>query len=345
MINFDFQTIKNKGKKEIDDSQNLKELDEIWQKYLGKKGEITHILRFLKDLPKEKRGDVGKEANILKKFFKEEIEKAKKELKNRFDKESTKKNFIDITIPGKKIETGHLHPLTSIRMEVEKIFESMGFSIVEGPHIETEWYNFDALNIPKDHPARDLWDTLWLKEEKKNQKLLLRTHTSPVQVRYMEKNNPPLRIIVPGRVFRHESSNVSHDIQFHQIEGLMVDKDISVADFKGITNEFLKRFFKKKIITRLRPGYFPFVEPAFEIDFQCLICGGRGCPTCRQEGWIEICPGGMVHPNVFKAAGLNPKEWQGFAFGIGFDRLVMMRYKIEDIRLLFSGDLRFLKQF
>jgi len=341
----DFQALKNQSEKETEGAQNLKELDEIWRKYLGKKGEITRILGFLKGLPKEKRGEVGKEVNILKKFLEEKIKEKKKELRDLMEKESVKKSFIDITIPGKKIETGHLHPLTLIRMEVEKIFESMGFSIVEGPHIETEWYNFDALNIPKDHPARDLWDTFWLKEKQKNQRLLLRTHTSPVQVRYMEKNNPPLRIIVPGRVFRHESSDASHDIQFYQIEGLMVDKEISVADFKGITDEFLKRFFKRKIITRLRPGFFPFVEPAFEIDFQCFICGGKGCSTCGQEGWIEICPGGMVHPNVFKAAGLNPKEWQGFAFGIGFDRLVMMRYKIEDIRLLYSGDLRFLKQF
>jgi phenylalanyl-tRNA synthetase alpha chain len=202
----------------------------------------------LKDLPKEKRGEVGREANLIKKFLEEKIENQKIELKEINEKERESNNLIDITVPGKKIETGHLHPLTLIRQEVQEIFESMGFSIIEGPHIENEWYNFDALNVPKEHPSRDLWDTFWLKEKQKNQKLLLRTHTSPVQVRYMEKNNPPFRIIVPGRVFRHEASDASHDMQFYQIEGLMVDKKISVADFKGVTNEFLKRFFNLALL-------------------------------------------------------------------------------------------------
>lgn len=345
MEKIDFLVLRNEAESEIKNSKDLKEIEEISRKYLGKKGRATQILSSLKDLPKEKRGEVGKEANLIKKFLEEKIENRKTELKEISEKERESKDLIDITVPGKKIETGHLHPLTLIRQEVQKIFESMGFSIIEGPHIENEWYNFDALNIPKDHPARDLWDTFWLKEKQKSQKLLLRTHTSPVQVRYMEKNNPPFRIIAPGRVFRHEASDASHDMQFYQIEGLMVDKNISVADFKGVTDEFLKRFFNKNVKTRLRPGFFPFVEPAFEIDIQCLICGGRGCSTCGHEGWIEILPGGMVHPNVFKAAGLIPGEWQGFAFGLGFDRLVMMKYKIDDIRLLFSGDLRFLKQF
>jgi len=341
----DFKSFKIRAEKKIEEIRNLKELDEIWRKYLGKKGEITQILGSLKDLAKEKRAKIGKEANLLKNFLNGKIEERKKEIKAEIEKGREKRELIDITFPGKKIETGHLHPLTLIRRKVEEIFESMGFSVIEGPHIETEWYNFDALNIPKDHPARDLWDTFWLKEKIGAQKLLLRTHTSPVQVRYMEKNNPPFRIIVPGRVFRHEASDASHDMQFYQVEGLMVDKDISVADFKGVTQEFLNRFFNKKVKTRLRPGFFPFTEPSFEIDIQCFICNGKGCSTCGQVGWIELCPGGMVHPNVFKAAGLNPKEWQGFAFGLGFDRLVMMKYKINDIRLLYSGDLRFLKQF
>ena len=243
------------------------------------------------------------------------------------------------------METGHLHPLTLIRREVEDIFRSIGFSVAEGPHIETEWYNFDALNIPKNHPSRDLWDTFWLDKKLSSKKFLLRTHTSPVQVRYMEKNNPPMRIIAPGKVFRHEASDASHDVQFYQVEGLMIDEDISVADFKGVIQDFLKRFFKREVKTRLRPGFFPFTEPSFEVDIRCLICGGKGCSTCGHSGWIELCPGGMVHPNVLKAGGLNPDNWQGFAFGIGFDRLVMMRYKINDIRLLYSGDLRFLNQF
>jgi len=345
MMKMDFRSLKAQSEKEIKEAKNLKELDKILQKYLGKKGEITQILGSLKDLPRAKRAKIGKEANSLKSFLKEKLEKKTRKLKEEAERGIKKEELIDVTIPAEKVEIGHLHPLTLIRKEIEKIFESMGFSVVEGPDVETERYNFDALNIPKDHPARDLWDTFWLKDKQNSQKLLLRTHTSPVQIRYMEKNNPPLRIIVPGRVFRHEASDASHDVQFNQVEGLMVDRSVSVADFKGITQEFLRRFFNREIKTRLRPGFFPFVEPGFEIDIQCFICQGKGCSTCSQTGWVELCPGGMVHPNVLKAAGLNPRNWQGFAFGLGFDRLVMMRYKISDIRLLYSGDLRFLKQF
>ncbi len=345
MAKINFRALKTQAQNEIKEAKDLKELDRIFRKYLGKKGEITQILGSLKELSKEKRVQVGKEANLLKNFLRKRIEEKSRELKEKIEKEMERKELIDVTIPAERVEIGHLHPLTLIQREVEKIFESIGFLVVEGPHVETEWYNFDALNIPKDHPARDLWDTFWLKDKQNSQKLVLRTHTSPVQIRYMEKNNPPLRIIAPGRVFRHEASDASHDAQFYQIEGLMIDKDISVADFKGVTQEFLKRFFNRDIKTRLRPGFFPFTEPSFEIDIQCFICQGKGCSTCSQTGWIELCPGGMVHPNVLKAGGLNPKNWQGFAFGMGFDRLVMMRYKINDIRLFFSGDLRFLKQF
>ena len=255
-------------------------------------------------------------------------------------KPSKIKDWIDVSVPGKRADSGHLHPLTQARRNVEEIFQLMGFSIVEGPEIENEWYNFDALNIPKDHPARDLWDTFWLKNG-----LLLRTHTSPVQIRHMEKNNPPLRIIAPGRIYRHEATDASHDMQFYQVEGLMIGKDISVANFKAIIQEFLQRFLNRKLKTRLRPGFFPFTEPSFELDIQCSICQGKGCSTCSRTGWIELCPGGMVHPNVLKAGGYNPKNWQGFAFGMGMDRLTMMKYKINDIRLFYNGDLRFLKQF
>jgi len=236
-----------------------------------------------------------------------------------------------------------LHPLTQVKKEVEEIFQSMGFSVVEGPEIENEWYNFDALNIPKDHPARDMWDTLYLK----NPKLLLRTHTSPVQIRFMEKNQPPLRIIVPGRVFRHEATDASHEINFYHVEGLMVDKKgkVNAANFKAIIEEFFSRFFRKRVEIRLRPSYFPFTEPSFEIDVSCPICNGRGCPACKNSGWVETLGAGMVHPNVIKNSGLDQKIWQGFAFGIGMDRLAMMKYKINDIRLFYSGDLRFLQQF
>jgi phenylalanyl-tRNA synthetase alpha chain len=344
MEKLNFQSLKNKGKRDIKEAKDLEELDVIFRKYLGKKGEITKILASLKEISKEKRAGIGKKANDIKSFLREEINKKACEIKDKIDSKK-EKSGLDVTLPGKKMETGHLHPLTSIRREVEGIFNSIGFSVVKGPHIETEWYNFDALNIPQNHPSRDLWDTFWLKKKLSSKNLLLRTHTSPVQIRYMKKYNPPIRIIAPGRVFRHEASDASHDVQFYQVEGLMINKDISVADFKGVIQEFLKRFFKKKIETRLRPGFFPFTEPSFEIDIKCLICGGKGCSTCGKTGWVELCPGGMVHPNVLKAGGLNPNNWQGFAFGLGFDRLVMMRHRINDIRLLYSGDLRFLKQF
>lgn len=239
-----------------------------------------------------------------------------------------KEKWIDITAPGKRPAFGHLHPLTHIKRKCEEIFQLMGFSVVEGPEIEDEWHNFDALNIPKNHPSRDLWDTLYLKNN-----FLLRTHTSPVQIRYLEKNQPPFKIIVPGRVFRREATDSSHEINFHQLEGLMIDKEVSVANFKSIINEFFKRFFNNKVLTRMRPSYFPFVEPGFEIDIK------------RGNKWVEVMGAGMVHPNVFKNIGLNPKFWQGFAFGIGLDRLAILQYKIDDIRLFYSGDLKFLTQF
>jgi phenylalanyl-tRNA synthetase alpha chain len=249
--------------------------------------------------------------------------------------------MFDVTAPGKKIVLGHLHPLTLAKREVEEIFRSMGFSIVQGPEIETEWYNFDALNIPKDHPARDQWDTFWLK----NLKLLLRTHTSPVQIRYMEKHQSPLRIIAPGNVYRHEATDASHEFQLYQVEGLMIDKGISVANFKAIIEEFFSKFFKKQVRSRLRPDFFPFTEPSFDVSITCLICGGKGCPVCKQTGWVEVAGAGMVHPNVLKNCGLNPTKWRGWAFGFGLERLTMMKYKIDDIRLFRSGDLRFLNQF
>jgi len=230
--------------------------------------------------------------------------------------------------------------LTQVKRKTEEIFQAMGFSVVEGPEVETEWYNFDALNIPPEHPARDLWDTFYLKNG-----FLLRTHTTPVDVRYMEKNNPPLRIITIDRCFRHEATDASHEINFYQLDGLMVGKNISVANFKATIQEFFQRFFNKAIEIRMRPGYFPFVEPGFEIDMTCLICGGKRCSACQKTGWMEMMGAGMVHPAVFKNSGLNPKNWQGWAFGMGFDRLAMMKYKINDIRLFYSGDLRFLQQF
>jgi len=342
MAKIDFKALKNKAQKDINLAKDLKELDEIFRKYLGEKGELHQILHSLKDLPQLKRKETGKLANQIKKEIEEILKKKKSNIQNLISN-IQKQEWVDITIPGKKLVLGHLHPLTQVKKEVEEIFQSMGFSVIEGPEVENEWYNFDALNIPKDHPARDMWDTLYLK----NPKLLLRTHTSPVQIRFMEKNQPPLRIIVPGRVFRHEATDASHEINFYHVEGLMVDKKgkVNAANFKAIIEEFFSRFFRKRVEIRLRPSYFPFTEPSFEIDVSCPICNGRGCPACKNSGWVETLGAGMVHPNVIKNSGLDQKIWQGFAFGIGMDRLAMMKYKINDIRLFYSGDLRFLQQF
>lgn len=339
MAIFNLKEIKREAKEEILEAKDLRDLDKIFKKFLGKKGKLREISKKLKELSQKERKKIGMEINLVKKELEKLIEKKKLELKKEYLE--TKEKKIDITVPGKKIEKGHLHPITQVRRKVEEIFQSMGFSLVEGPEIENEWYNFDALNIPKDHPARDLWDTFWLKEDK----LLLRTHTTPVDVRYLEKNNPPLRIIIPGRIFRHEATDASHEINFYQIDGLMIDKDISIADFKGIIKKFFILFFNKEISIRLRPSFFPFTEPSFEVDVLCVNCKGKGCSVCSQTGWVEMMGAGMIHPNVLKNAKLNPKFWQGFAFGMGLDRLTMMKFKITDIRLFYSGDLRFLKQF
>jgi phenylalanyl-tRNA synthetase alpha chain len=345
------EKIKKEAQKELNLIDNLEKLKKFKKQYLGKNGLLTQILCSLKELSFEERKKIGKEANELKEFLEEKIEAKKREIKRKEIEEQEKKEWIDITIPGRKVETGHLHPITIVRNQVEDIFQRMGFSVVEGPEIENEWYNFDALNIPREHPARDMWDTFWLKELKsakcktRNAKLLLRTHTSPVQIHYMEKHKPPLRIIAPGRIFRYEATDASHEINFYQVEGLMVDETISVANFYYVILQFLKEFFGGNTKVRLRPSFFPFTEPSFEVDVMCSLCKGKGCSVCSQRGWIEMAGAGMVHPNVFKAVKINPEKWQGFAFGLGLDRLAMMKYKINDIRLFYSGDLRFLRQF
>ena len=341
MVKNELKSIKILAQKEIEKAKNLKELNRVFKKYLGRKGKLSLILGSLKELPLEERKKIGKKANELKNVLEGKFDKKIQEIRKQAKKGIGKKEWVDVTIPGKKIALGHLHPLTLIKREVCQIFQQMGFEVVEGPEIETEWYNFDALNIPKEHPARDEWDTLWLRQNK----LLLRTHTSPVQIRYMEKHKPPLRIIALGKVFRHEATDASHEMQFYQVEGLMVGKEISAANFKAVIQEFFGKFFKKPIKVRLSPDYFPFTEPSFDISITCVVCGGKGCSVCKRTGWLEMMGAGMVHPSVFKNLGLDPKNWQGFAFGMGLDRLAMMQYKINDIRLFHSGDLRFLKQF
>lgn len=343
MVKTRIEKIKKDIDNEIKKAKNLKELDDVFNKFLGKKGKIREALKSLKDVPKKKRAKIGSQLNELKRYLIKKIDEKAKKFKIDFEKEEK----IDVTIPGKKILLGHLHPLTQTKREIEEIFQSMGFSVVSGPEIENEWYNFDALNIPKDHPARDvlsLGKTFYLKNKKEN---LMRSHTSAVQIRFMEKNFPPFRIIAPGKCYRYEATDASHEIQLHQVEGLMVGKrgEVSIANFKGIIEAFFDRFFKKKIKTRLRPGYFPFVEPGLEVDISCPICNEKGCSVCKNSGWIEIIGAGMVHPQVFKNSGLNPQYFQGFAFGMGMERLAMIKYKINDIRLFHSGDLRFLNQF
>jgi len=323
--------LKQKILKEISQAKDLNSLEEIDRKYLGRQGELTKVLRSLKDLSEKERKEKGKLANQIKEEIAEKIKTRKRNFSGKTSPAlAGKKEWIDVTAPGILPAQGHFHPISLVQRQIEEIFQSMGFSVLDGPEIETEYYNFDALNIPKNHPARDLWDTFWLKDID----LLLRTHTSPMQARYMEKHQPPLRIIVPGRCFRHEATDASHDVQFYQIEGLMVGQDVSMVHFKGVIEGFLKRFFGPEVKMRLRPGHFPFTEPSFEVDI-------------KREGkdWLEIMGAGMVHPNVFKAVGYTPGEWQGFAFGVGLDRLAMLKYKIDDIRLFYSGDLRFLKQF
>ncbi len=321
------RSIKKEAQKELSTISNLKELEHVSKKYLSKKGEIAKVFLSLKDLSDTKKREVGKEANLIKKEIESLIKKRKEIFKN------TNINIVagsfDVTRPAEKIERGHIHPLTQTQRQAQEIFIQMGFEIALGPEIEKEWYNFDALNIPKHHPARDMWDTFWLDKE-----VLLRTHTSPVQVRYMEKHQPPLKIIVPGKVFRNEATDASHDAEFYQLEGLVVDKDISVSHFKAIIEVFLERFFKSKVEIRLRPGFFPFTEPSFEIDAKWA--GGK---------WLELMGAGMVHPKVFESAGIDTKKWKGFAFGVGLDRLAMIKYKIGDIRMFHQNDLRFLKQF
>lgn len=339
------EKIKQEALSEIIASPNLDALSELRIKYLGRKSEFTNILKGLKDLEGDERKTIGQLANSVKAEIEGELNKKEKELKgSSFDFEAER---IDVTMPAKKMKRGHLHPLTKIQNELEDIFTSMGFEVADGPEVETEFYNFDALNIPKDHPARDKWDTFWLKqEEKKNQeRILLRTHTSPVQIRFMQTHKPPFRIIAPGKCFRNEATDATHEHSFYQFEALMVGDDVNVGNFKFIAQQFFSRFFKKDITVRLRPSFFPFTEPSFEFDISCTVCGGSGCSSCKNTGWLEVGGAGMVNQAVFEAAGYPKGKYQGFAWGFGLERLLMMRHKINDIRLFHSGDIRFTSQF
>jgi phenylalanyl-tRNA synthetase alpha chain len=340
MLDESIQELVSRSLARIASANSLDELEAVRVDALGRKGPLAQAGKEMGKLAPEERARAGKLLNAAR----QDIEQAlvcKKEkleeiaLRTRLDAE-----WIDLTLPAPGPRRGHLHPITRIQRELEGLFTSMGFAVLDGPEVETEHYNFDALNIPADHPARDMQDTFWLDSGN-----LLRTHTSPVQVRGMERLGPPLRMIAPGRAFRNESVDASHEHTFYQLEGMMVDREVSVAHLLYFMKTLLTAIFKREVTVRLRPGYFPFVEPGFELDIQCLICGGPGCPVCKQSGWVELLPCGLVNPNVLRMSGIDPEEWNGFAFGLGLTRLVMMRYAIDDIRHLQGGDLRFLEQF
>jgi phenylalanyl-tRNA synthetase alpha chain len=316
------------------------ELEPVRVEVLGRKGALAQISRDMGKLAPEERARAGKLLNQVK----DEIENLILAKQNTFlaAKMATRLDaeWIDLTLPAPGPRPGSLHPITQIQTEIEDLFVSLGFMVLDGPEVETEYHNFDALNIPPEHPARDSQDTFWLTDGN-----LLRTHTSPVQVRGMERFSPPMRMIAPGRAFRNESVDASHEHTFYQLEGMMIDREVSVAHLLYFMKTLLAEIFRREVTVRLRPGFFPFVEPGFELDIQCMICGGSGCPVCKQSGWVELLPCGLVNPNVLRMSGIDPEKWNGFAFGLGLTRLVMMRYGIDDIRLLQSGDLRFLRQF
>jgi phenylalanyl-tRNA synthetase alpha chain len=316
------------------------ELESVRVDALGRKAPLAQAGKEMGKLAPEDRARIGKLLNSARQNLEQALEARKQTfaeaaLRARLDAE-----WLDVTLPAPGPRRGHLHPITRIQRELEELFSSLGFAVLDGPEVEDEYHNFDALNIPPDHPARDMQDTFWLDGGN-----LLRTHTSPVQVRGMERLGPPLRMIAPGRVFRNESVDASHEHTFYQLEGMMIDRDVSVAHLLYFMKTLLGAIFHREVTVRLRPGYFPFVEPGFELDIQCLICGGSGCPVCKQSGWVELLPCGLVNPNVLRMSGIDPDQWNGFAFGLGLTRLVMMRYAIDDIRHLQGGDLRFLEQF
>lgn len=312
------------------------EIQELSVTYLGRKGKLTRFLRNISNLPPDKRPDAGKSANILKKRLEEAFKTA-------FEKmdlaEAHRIEAIDVSLPGRPVPLGTLHPITQIIREICAIFQKLGFDIAEGPEVESDYYNFEALNIPKNHPARDMQDTFYVSEN-----TVLRTHTSPLQVRMMEKQKPPVRIVAPGKVYRCDS-DITHTPMFHQVEGLLVDQDISFGDLKGVLTAFVQQIFDEQTSLRFRPSFFPFTEPSAEVDILCVMCRGKGCRVCSQTGWLEVLGSGMVHPAVFENVGYDISRYTGFAFGMGVERITMLKYGIDDIRKFFENDYRFLKQF
>ncbi|HZK22118.1 MAG TPA: phenylalanine--tRNA ligase subunit alpha [Oscillospiraceae bacterium] len=334
------KTIKSTARGEIDSALSRQELETLRVKFLGKKGELTTILKQMGSLSPSERPVMGALANEVRGFIGNALEEKMTLLAKSEQIEKLKSEAIDVTIPGTRRKLGSRHPLTVVLDEVKDIFLGMGFQIATGPEVEWDYYNFEALNIPKDHPARDTQDTFYITE-----KILLRTQTSPVQIRVMENTKPPIRIIAPGRVYRADTVDATHSPVFHQVEGLVVDKGISMSVLKGSLMQFAKRLYGNDTKIRLRPHHFPFTEPSCEMDVSCFVCGGKGCSMCKNEGWIEILGAGMVHPKVLENGGIDPEIYSGYAFGVGLERLTLFKYSINDLRLFFENDLRFLSQF
>lgn len=340
------QAIREEALKQIRESNRLDKLNEVRVSFLGKKGELTAVLKGMKNVDPKERPFVGQMVNETREAIEEFLEETKKKLEEKAREEKMKQEVIDVTLPAKKINVGHRHPNTIALEEVERIFVGMGYEVVEGPEIEYDLYNFEKLNIPANHPAKDEQDTFYI-----NKDIVLRTQTSPVQARIMEQGKLPIRMIAPGRVFRSDEVDATHSPSFHQIEGLVVDKNITFADLKGTLEEFAKQLFGPETKTKFRPHHFPFTEPSAEVDVSCFKCGGSGeieghsCRFCKGSGWIEILGCGMVHPHVFEMCGIDPEEYTGFAFGVGLERIALLKYEIDDMRLLYENDSRFLKQF
>lgn len=337
------KTLENETLQQIQQTTDLSTLNQIRVQTLGKKGPITEVLRGMKDLTPEERPKVGSFANQVRDNLTQQIEEKRAILEEEALNQSLAEESIDVTLPGKQIPQGTRHILTKILEEIEDIFVGMGYQIIEGSEVEQDYYNFERMNIPKNHPARDMQDTFYISDE-----LLVRTHTSPVQARTMEKHDfskGPLRMISPGKVFRRDTDDATHSHQFYQIEGLVVDKHITLGDLKGTLEELMKKMFGENREIRLRPSYFPFTEPSVEVDVSCFKCGGKGCSVCKNTGWIEILGSGMVHPNVLEMSGIDSKEYSGFAFGLGPDRIAMLRYGVDDIRSFYLNDTRFIDQF
>jgi phenylalanyl-tRNA synthetase alpha chain len=333
------EEIQSMAESQINQVSNLEALDDLRVNYLGKKGSLTQLLKQLGALSPEDRPKLGQAVNKAKKQINDAILEKKAVIESQLLASKLSNEAIDVTLPGRKIKPGSMHPVSKVRKRINSYFKQMGFSNIERPEIETEYYNFEALNIPGHHPARAMHDTFYF-----NQSELLRTHTSPVQIRAMEQGEPPFRLIAPGRVYRCDS-DVTHTPMFHQVEGLYVDKDVSFAGLKSLLKDFFEYFFEQELALRFRPSYFPFTEPSAEVDIACTQCNGKGCRVCKQTGWLEVLGCGMVHPNVLQAVNIDHQKFSGWAFGMGIDRLAMLRYGIDDLRLMFESDLKFLRQF